>query len=70
MSRNYTTLTYQQKLDLLHKELENVEHEICISKLIYSLHGTDTYEDLFRDNVPALQDKKNGIIDAIKSLNS
>jgi hypothetical protein len=48
--------------------LEKVEHEICISELIYSLHGIDTYEDLFRDNVPGLQAKKTGIVYAIKGL--
>ena len=48
--------------------MEKVEHEICISELIYSLHGTDTYEELFRDNVPNLQDKRTGIVEAIESL--
>jgi hypothetical protein len=68
MLRNYSSLVYEEKLDLLNKELEKVQHEINISELIYSLHECDTYEDLFRDNIPMLKDKMNGIIEAIKNL--
>jgi len=68
MIADYSSLLYEQKLDLLNKELEKVQHEINISELIYSLHESDTYEDLFRDNIPMLKDKMNGIIEAIKNL--
>lgn len=66
----YIFLTYKQKLTFLEEELKKVLHEIKISKLIYSLHGCDSYEELFRDNIPLLNDKKEGIIIAIKNLNS
>ena len=68
MSRDYRSLTHEEKTNLLNKELEKVQHEINISELIYSLHGSDTYEDLFRDNIPALKDKRSGITEAIKNL--
>ena len=68
MITDYSSLLYEQKLDLLNKELEKVQHEINISELIYSLHESDTYEDIFRDNIPMLKDKMNGIIEAIKNL--
>ena len=68
MSRDYISLTRIEKLNLLNKELEKVQHEINISELIYSLHGSDTYEDLFRDNIPALNEKRSGIVEALKNL--
>lgn len=68
MHSDYRSLSYEQKIDLLNKELKKVEHEINISELIYSLHGSDCYEDLFRDNVPVLQDKRRGITEAIRNL--
>lgn len=68
MIADYSSLLYEQKLDLLNKELEKVQHEINISELIYSLQESDTYEDLFRYNIPMLKDKMNGIIEAIKNL--
>lgn len=68
MNTEYTRLLYEEKLDLLNKELRTVQHEINISELIYSLHECDTYEDLFRDNIPMLKYKMNGIIEAIKNL--
>ena len=51
------------------KELEKVKHDIYISKLIYSYHDCDSYEDIFRDNIPFLENKMDGILYAIKNLN-
>ena len=68
MIYNYILLSVDKKIELLKKELEKIQHEIAISELIYSCHGEDTYEDLFRDNIPLLQDKINGILLAIKNL--
>jgi hypothetical protein len=68
MIYNYNLLSVDKKIELLKKELEKIQHEIAMSKLIYSCHGEDTYEDLFRDNIPLLQDKMNGILLAIKNL--
>ncbi len=68
MIYNYILLSVDKKIELLKKELEKIQHEIAISELIYSCHGEDTYEDLFRDNIPLLQDKMNGILLAIKNL--
>jgi hypothetical protein len=66
--KDYKLLNYMQKLKLLNQELSKVKHEINISKLIYSCHGCDTFEDLFRDNIPILEIKVEGILYAIKSL--
>lgn len=52
----------------MNDELKKVSHEIKISKLIYSLHSCDSYEDIFRDNIPLLKNKKEGIIIVIKNL--
>jgi hypothetical protein len=66
----YGLLSSQQQLELLKKELERVKHEINISKLIYSCHGCDSYEDLFRDNIPRLTEKMDGIQIAIDTYNN
>jgi len=68
MYTEYEILTYKEKLELLNEELKKIIHEIKISKLIYSLHECDSYEHLFRDNIPSLEEKKQGIIIAIKNL--
>jgi hypothetical protein len=65
--KGYGVLTREEQIELLKKELSKIEHEINISKLIYSFHGCDSYEDIFRDNIPRLEDKKSGIEVAIKN---
>jgi hypothetical protein len=65
---NYFSLSYDEQLELLKKELNKIEHEIKISQLIYSYHGSDSYEDLFRDNIPLLKEKYDGILYAIEEL--
>jgi hypothetical protein len=65
---DYNLLSTDKKIAILKKELEKIHHEIAISELIYNCHGEDTYEDLFRDNIPSLKDKKEGILLAINNL--
>jgi hypothetical protein len=65
---DYVLLSHDKKIVLLKKELEKIHHEIAISELIYSCHGEDTYEDLFRDNIPFLKEKREGILLAIHNL--
>jgi hypothetical protein len=60
--------TDSEKLELLNKELIKVKHEIKISKLIYNYHDCDSYEDIFKDNIPILENKMYGILYAIKTL--
>ena len=67
ISNNFS-LSYDEQLELLKKELNKIEHEIKISQLIYSYHGCDSYEDLFRDNIPLLKEKYDGILYAIEEL--
>jgi len=66
--KNYNGLSYQQKLKILNNELIKVKNEIEISKLIYNYHECDSYEDLFRDNIPILEAKYDGIMIAIENL--
>ena len=68
--KGYHVLTHEEQIELLKKELSKIEHEINISKLIYSFHGCDSYEDLFRDNVPRLIEKMEGIQIAIDTFNN
>ena len=67
---DYKDLSYDQKLKILNNELIKVKNEIEISKLIYSYHECDSYEDLFRDNIPLLEQKYEGILIAIENLKS
>lgn len=66
-NKDYRILPHEEKIELLKKELSKIEHEINISNLIYSFHECDSYEDIFRDNIPRLEDKKSGIEVAIKN---
>ena len=65
---DYNLLSVEEKIILLRHEIGRIEHEIAICKLVYSCHGEDTYEDLFRDNIPALEEKIRGILLAIENL--
>jgi hypothetical protein len=62
------TLSVEEKITLLRKEIQKIRYEIELSELIYDYQGEDTYEDLFRDNIPLLNEKINGILLAIKNL--
>jgi hypothetical protein len=68
MSTSYKSLPKENIIELLTNEIKKIEHEIAISELVYSLHGEDTFEDLFRDNIPLLQEKIEGLKLAIHNL--
>ena len=68
MSISYKSLQKEKIIELLTNEIKKIEHEIAISELVYSLHGEDTFEDLFRDNIPLLQEKIEGLKLAIHNL--
>jgi len=68
MSISYKLLQKEKIIELLTNEIKKIEHEIAISELVYSLHGEDTFEDLFRDNIPLLHEKIEGIKLAIHNL--
>jgi hypothetical protein len=68
MSSSYIFLPKEKIKELLINEIKKIEHEIAISELVYSLHGEDTFEDLFRDNIPLLEEKIKGIKFALKTL--
>jgi hypothetical protein len=66
--KTYSLLNVDEQIALMKKEIDKIEHEIAICELVYSCHGEDTYEDLFRDNIPLLKEKIKGILYAIKNL--
>jgi hypothetical protein len=66
--KDYSLLNVDEQIAIMKKEIDKIEHEIAICKLVYSCHGEDTYEDLFRDNIPLLKEKIKGILYAIKNL--
>ena len=68
MKPNYNLLPIEDKINLLKKEIEKLEHEIAICELVYSHHDTDCYEDVFRDNIHKIEDKIRGINVAIKYM--
>ena len=66
--KNYRLLTVDEQIAIMKKEIDKIEHEIALCELVYGCHGEDTYEDLFRDNIPLLKEKIQGILYAIKNL--
>jgi len=66
--KTYRLLNVDEQIELMKKEIDKIEHEIAICELVYSCHGEDTYEELFRDNIPLLKEKIKGILYAIKNL--
>lgn len=66
--KNYRLLTVDEQIAIMKKEIDKIEHEIALCELVYGCHGEDTYEDLFRDNIPLLKEKIKGILYAIKNL--
>ena len=64
----YDSDEFKEKMRLFENEVKKTQHEIAISKLVYNCHGEDTYEDLFRDNVPLLEEKISGILLAIYNI--
>ena len=68
MKPDYKLLPIEDKINLLKKEIEKLEHEIAVCELVYRHHDSDCYEDLFRDNIPKIEDKIMGIKVAIKNM--
>jgi hypothetical protein len=66
--KTYRLLNVDEQIALMKKEIDKIEHEIAICELVYGCHGEDTYEDLFRDNIPSLKEKIHAILLAIKNL--
>jgi len=66
--KTYRLLNVDEQIAIMKKEVDKIEHEIAICELVYGYHGEDTYEDLFRDNIPLLKEKIKGILYAIKNL--
>lgn len=64
----YDSLSDEEQILILKNEIKKIQHEIAISNLVYNYHGEDTYEDLFRDNVPLLEEKISGILLAIYNI--
>ena len=54
-------LSQCEKIAILENELVLMKNKIHISKMIFDSHGSDCYEDLFRDNIPRLEEIRSGI---------
>ena len=65
---NIHNISDEDALKILSREFIKIQNDIYISELIYSYHDCDSYEDLFRDNIPLLEAKKDGIRIAIINL--
>lgn len=63
-------LTDEETKQILQNELIKTKNEIAISELIYKYHECDSYEDLFRDNIPELKTRCNGIQISIDNLHN
>ena len=58
---NDESLSIEETKRIIQNELVRTKNEITISNIIYRYHECDSYEDLFRDNVPHLETKCDGI---------
>lgn len=67
---NSDELSVDETKKILENELIKTKNEIAISELIYNLHDCDSYEDLFRDNIPLLQTRCNGIQISLDNLHN
>lgn len=65
---NINNISDEDALQILSKEFIRIQNEIYISQLVYRYHDCDSYEDLFRDNIPLLETKKEGIEIAMENL--
>lgn len=62
------SLSVDEKIDILEKEIVKHKNDIAVSSIVYNSHECDSYEDLFRDNVPRIKEICDGINVAIKNL--
>ena len=60
--------TPETTLKILEDEMVRVQNEIEVNELIYSLHGCDSWQDMFKDNVPELEERCRGIQVAIDEI--
>lgn len=69
-TNKYDNWTLEEKKRLLELYLIISKKESSIFDLIYSYHGCDTWEDIFRDyDKNYIKDKKYGVKIAIKEIN-
>lgn len=61
-------LSTEETRRIITNDLNKTKNEIYVSKLIYSNHDCDSYEDFFRDNIPLLENKCDGIQIALDNL--
>lgn len=64
----YKNDSQESRFFILKNAVASVTEEIDTSKLIYSHHGCDSWEDMFRDNIPELEEKVRGIAIAINEF--
>jgi hypothetical protein len=67
---NDESLSLEETKRIIQNELVRTKNEIITSNIIYRFHECDSYEDLFRDNVPHLETKCNGIQISLDNINN
>jgi hypothetical protein len=67
---NDESLSIEERKRIIQNELVRTKNEITTSNIIYRFHDCDSYEDLFRDNVPHLETKCNGIQISLDNINN
>ncbi len=58
---NNNKLSLNEMERIIRNELIKTKNEITVSDIIYRYHNCDSYEEVFRDNIPALKIKIDGI---------
>ncbi len=65
--KNWSSEEIAKLLDIYNVICQNEEH---IYSLVYSLHGSDSFEDIFRDyDYRLLEDKAQGVAEALDCAN-
>lgn len=67
---NDESLSLEETKRIIQNELVRTKNEITTSNIIYRYHECDSYEDLFRDNVPHLETKCDGIQISLDNINN
>jgi ribosome-binding ATPase YchF (GTP1/OBG family) len=67
---NDESLSLEETKRIIQNELVRTKNEIITSNIIYRFHDCDSYEDLFRDNVPQLETKCDGIQISLDNMNN
>jgi len=67
--QNEVNMTIDEKKEILKLYYIMMKHEALLCDLVYSFHGCDSWEDIFRDyNEYDIEAKSEGILIAIQNI--